>query len=76
MERDLKRHPATSYLYGDDMGADWEERVHAEAIRVAERQLVYARRLGRTYSSYATWAARLERELVALKTLVKNREGS
>lgn len=68
-------HPATAHLYG---GVDegWTARVYADAILVTERQLAYARRLGRTYSQYAVWAERLERELIMLKQLAENREGS
>jgi hypothetical protein len=56
-----------SCLYGEGVPGDWAARVHAEAIRVAERQLAYARREGQMYSSYAAWAERLERELARLK---------
>lgn len=69
-------HPATAHLF-DGGGESTQARVCAEAIRVAERQLAYARRMGLSYSSYAAWAARLERELAMLKQLAKqNREGS
>lgn len=59
------------WLHGEGVSEVWRAQIFTDAIQRIENNLAVARREGRLYSSYAAWAARLERELAMLIQLAK-----